>query len=273
MRGFRNYRTAGLAFVLASLAGPCFAQAKVTMGGAGSMVPTMQELTRAYEAKSGPQGFEIMTNSLGSGGGIKGVEAGRLAVGFTGRELKDNEKSAVVYRQLALVPVVIAASATLPVSGLTSAQLCAIYSGSLTSWKALGGPDTAIVPLTRNEDDSDKEALRARVGCYKALKESADVVVLASGGAMKSALAARPAAIGLTTYEAVLKSEGRLKALALDGVAPGADTVRAGRYPLVKDFAVVTRGEPQGPVKAFLDFAGGAEGHKIMTGAGLVPRK
>lgn len=254
-------------------AGPCAAQNKVTIGGAGSMVSVMQQLARAFEAKNGPQGIEIMPNSLGSGGGIKGTETGRLAIGLTGRALKESERGAVVYRQLAVMPVIVAVNAGLPVSGLTSAQLCAVYSGSIKSWKQLGGPDTNIVPLTRNEDDSDKEALRENIGCYKGLKESADVVVLSSGSGMISSLAARPVAIGLTTYEAVLKSQGRIKAIALDGVAPSPESVEAGKYRLVKDFAVVTRGEPQGVAKSFIDFAADTDGKKIMANDGLVPRR
>ncbi len=258
---------------LFGVAGPCLAQGKVVIGGAGSMVSMMQELAKAHEAKKGPQGIEFMTNSLGSGGGIKGVEAGRLAVGLTGRPLKDSEKGTVVYRQLAVMPVVIAASSSVSVSSLTAAQLCGIYSGAIKSWKQVGGADVPVVPLTRNEDDSDKEALREHVGCYRTLKESGDVVVLSSGGGMVSALGARPAAIGLTSYEAVLKSQGRLKALALDGVEPNIDTVAAGKYRLVKDFAVVTKGEPQGAVKDFLEFARGSEGNRILAAGGLVPRK
>ena len=258
---------------LLTAAGTCAAQNKVTVGGAGSMVSVMQELARAFEAKNGPQGIEIMTNSLGSGGGIKGAEAGRLAIGLTGRALKDSEKGTLVYRQLAVMPVIIAVNAGLQVSGLSAAQLCAVYSGSIKSWKQLGGPDVNIVPLTRNEDDSDKEALRDQVGCYKSLKESADVVVLSSGSGMASALASRPATIGLTTYEAVLKSQGRFKAIALDGVAPNPETVGAGKYRLVKDFAVVTRGEPQGAAKGFIDYAASTDGNKIMANFGLVPRR
>lgn len=257
---------------LVTIAGPCLAQEKVTVGGAGSMVPVMQELARAYEAKKGPQGLEIMTSSLGSGGGIKGAEAGRLAIGLTGRALKDSEKGALVYRQLAVMPVVIGVNSSLQVSGITSAQLCGIYTGSIKSWKQAGGPDTAIVPLTRNEDDSDKDALREHVGCYKALKESADVMMLSSGSGMTSSLASRPAAIGLTTYEAVLRSQGRIKALALDGVEPTPENVAAGKYRLAKVFAIVTRGEPQGGAKAFVEFAEGADGRKILVNGGLVPR-
>ena len=274
-RGANRPRVAA-AMVLAAafgFAGSCLAQGKVVVGGAGSMVPVMQELARAYEARSGPQGFEILTNSLGSGGGIKGVEAGRLAIGLTGRPLKDSEKSAGVYRQLAVMPVVVAVHGSVPVDGITAAQLCGIYTGTITSWKQVGGPDLPIVPLTRNEDDSDKEALRDHVACYKGLKESADVVVLSSGGGMKSSLAGRPGSIGLTTYDAILKGEGKLKPLAIDGVAPTPETVAAGKYKVVKDFAVVTKGEPAGPVKGLVDFALSADGRKILVNGGLVPRR
>lgn len=268
---------AGFAWLVAAgavlTAAPGITQNKVLVGGAGSMVPIVQELARAFEAKNGPQGMEVMTNSLGSGGGIKGAEAGRLAIGLTGRELKDGEKGSLVYRKLALMPVVVAVHGSVPVGALSSAQLCGIYTGTIKSWKAVGGPDAPVVALTRNEDDSDKESLREHVGCYKSLKESADAVVLSSGSGMTSALASRPGAIGLTTYEAVLKSQGRIKAVALDGVQPGPDTVDAGKYRLTKVLAVVTRGEPQGAVKGFLDFAAGPDGQKIMTSMGLVPQR
>lgn len=258
---------------LLTAAGSCAAQAKLVMGGAGSMAPIMQELSREYEAKSGTRFIEVMPNSLGSGGGIKATEAGRVTIGLTGRGLKENEKGSLVYRQLAVMPVIVAANADVPVNSISAAQLCGIYTGAIKSWKQLGGPDLPIVPLTRNEDDSDKEALREHVACYETLKESAEVVVLTSGSGMASALASRPGTIGLTNYSAVLKGQGRIKALALDGVAANAQTVSAGTYRLAKDFAVVTKGEPQGLAKNFLDFAGGPEGHKILASGGLVPKR
>jgi len=270
----RKYGTATAVMMSAALAsGAIWAQDKVAVGGAGSMVPVMQQLAQAYMAKNAGHGIEIQASSLGSDGGIKATEAGRIGIGLTGRPLKDSEKASLVYRQLAVMPVIVAVNGDLPVTGITAAQLCAIYSGSIKSWKQAGGPDTNIVPLTRNEDDSDKSTLRAQVGCYGSLKESADVVVLTKGSAMASALASRPATIGLTTYETVLKSQGRIKALAIDGVVPSPETVRSGKYKLVKDFAVVTKGNPQGVAKSFIDYADGAEGDKIFANAGLVQRK
>lgn len=270
----RKHGTTMAVMISAALAsGVIWAQDKVIVGGAESLVPITQTLAQAYMATNAAHGIEIQAGSLGSSGAIKATEAGRIGIGLTGRPLKDSEKASLVYRQLAVMPVVVAVNGGLQVTGLSTAQLCAIYSGSIKSWKQAGGPDTNVVPLTRNEDDSDKTALRAHVGCYGSLKESPDVIVLTKGSEMASALASRPGTIGLTSYDAVLKSQGRIKAIAIDGVAPSPETVRAGNYKLVKDYAVVTRGNPQGAAKGFLDYVAGPEGEKIMAKAGVVQRK
>jgi phosphate transport system substrate-binding protein len=253
--------------------GPLAAQNKLMIGGAGSMIPLMQTLAKGNQGKNAADVIEIMPASLGSGGGIKATEAGRLGIGLTGRPLKPEERGKLVYRSLGVMPVVLAVHAEVAVTGLSQAQVCAIYSGKVHSWKELGGPDVKIVALTRNEDDSDKEALRQHMACYRDLKESADVVVLTKGSDLTTALATRPGTIGLTTLGSVLKGQGRFKAVALDGVAPSLESARGGTYKMVKEFAVVTSGEPAGVAKRFLEFAAGNEGQQIMTEAGLAPRR
>ncbi|MBI3634815.1 MAG: substrate-binding domain-containing protein [Candidatus Rokubacteria bacterium] len=246
------------------------AQERLTVGGAGSMVPLMQELAKGYQSKQPQDTIAIVPGTLGSTGGIKATEAGRLGMGLTGRPLKPEEKGRLVHHRLGVMPVVIAVHADVPVASLTQAQLCAIYSGQARSWKDVGGPDMKIVPLTRNEDDSDKEALRQHVGCYRDLRESSDVMVLTKGSEMIVGLAARPGAIGLTTSTIAERSQGRLKAVALDGVTPTPEAVRKGTYRLIKEFAVVTPGPPQGASKRFLDFVASLDGRQIMTQMGLV---
>jgi phosphate transport system substrate-binding protein len=246
------------------------AQEEIVIGGAGSIVPVMQELSKAYLAKNSSERIKIIPESVGSTGGIKATAAGRFAIGLTGRPLKPEEQSSVVYRELGVMPVVFAVNGGVPATSLTQAQICAIYQGKVASWKEVGGPDLKIIPLTRNEDDSDKEAVRKVIGCYRDLTESPAVIMLTKGSEMASALGARAGTIGLTTYANASKSEGRYQALAFDGVVPSPAAVQSGKYPLVKSFAVVTRGAPSGAAKRFLDFTASAEGKEILTRAGLV---
>jgi phosphate transport system substrate-binding protein len=249
-----------------------FANEEIVIGGAGSIVPVMQELAKAYLAKNSGDQIRIVPQSVGSSGGIKAVAAGRFAIGLSGRPLKPEEQSGLAYRELGAMPVVFAVNGGVPVTSLSQAQVCAIYQGKVASWKELGGPDLKLIPLTRNEDDSDKETVRKVIGCYKNLTESPSVIMLTKGSEMKAALGGRPGTIGLTTHASANGSGGRYKALSLDGVAASPATVKAGKYKLVKAFAVVTRGAPNGAAKRFLDFAASAEGTEILSRAGLVTR-
>jgi len=249
------------------------AQEEIVIGGAGSIIPVMQELSKAYLAKNGGDRIRIIPNSVGSSGGIKAVAAGNFAIGLTGRPLKPEEQSSgLVYRELGAMPVVFAVNSGVPVKSLSQAQICSIYQGKAASWKEVGGPDMKLIPLTRNEDDSDKETVRKVIGCYKNLSEAPSVIMLTKGSEMKAALGGRPGTLGLTTHASANGSGGKFNALALDGVAPSPATVQAGKYKLVKAFAVVTRGAPKGAVKRFLDFTASAEGNAILANAGLVTK-
>ena len=61
-------------------------------------------------------------------------------------------------------------NASVPTANITDRQICAIYAGSVTSWKALGGPDLAVAPRTRPDSEVDAEVVREKVACLKDLK-------------------------------------------------------------------------------------------------------
>jgi len=248
------------------------AQDEIVIGGAGSIIPVIQELSKAYLAKNSADKIKIIPQSVGSSGGIKAVAAGNFAIGLSGRPLKSGDPAGLVYRKLGTMPVVFAVNSGVPVKSLSQSQICAIYQGKVASWKEVGGSDLKLIPLTRNEDDSDKETVRKTIGCYKNLTESPSVIMLTKGSEMSAALGGRPGTIGLTTHANASKSGGRYNALALDGVAPSPASVQSGQYKLVKAFAVVTRGAPSGAVKRFLDFTASAEGNEILKHAGLVTK-
>ena len=208
-------------------AGAAGAQEKVTLGGAGSMIPVSQELAKAFQAKN-------------------------------------------VLRPLGRAPVVFAAGKDVTVTGLKDTQVCDLFSGKATSWKDVGGSELKVTVLTRNEDDGTKEAVRKNVACFKDLKESPDASVLIRSTAMISGLRSQPGAIGMTELDVVEDAKGAFKALALDGVAASAETVRSGKYRLVKEYGYATQGEPQGLAKRFLDFVTSPDAGKILAANGIV---
>jgi len=64
-----------------------------------------------------------------------------------------------------------------------------------------------------------------------------------------------------------------VKVLPLDGVEATEENASNGTYPVVRPLNMLTNGEPQGVVKAFLDFVLGPEGQAIVRAEGYIPVK
>lgn len=257
------------AMVLCS--GTAVAQEKVIVGGAGSMISVAKDLADAFQAKNPGTQIEVIPTTMGSTGGINALATGKVTVALAARPLKAEEKAKNVLRPLGRAPVVFAAGKDVTVAGLKESQYCDLFAGKVKSWKEVGGPDLQVTVLTRNEDDGTKEAVRKHLACFKDLKESPDASVLIRSSAMLSGLRSQPGAIGMTELDAADEAKGAFKALALDGVVASPDTVRSGKYRLVKDYAFVTQGEPAGLAKRFVEFATSAEAGKILASNGIVP--
>lgn len=56
-----------------------------------------------------------------------------------------------------------------------------------------------------------------------------------------------------------------VKALAVDGVVPSAETVKDGSYPIARPFNIATKGTPSNLAKDFLDFIMSKEGQAIVA--------
>lgn len=95
---------------------------------------------------------------------------------------------------------------------------------------------------------------------------------LTSTGAVISAVAANPNAIGYASLSAVEGQEG-VKAVKVNGVVCSEETVLDGTYAVQRPFTLVTReGEELSPAaKAFFDFATSTAANDLIRQAGAVP--
>ena len=63
-----------------------------------------------------------------------------------------------------------------------------------------------------------------------------------------------------------------MRAVAVDGVAPTHDAIVDKRYAVVRPFLFLTREEPSGPARAFIDFVTRPRRASAMLGReGLIP--
>ena len=140
----------------------------------------------------------------------------------------------------AMVLAVQDSSAMSFIHNITSAQVAGIYSGSITNWSALGGPDRPIVPRS-DSLGSDARADMLRLFGVSDASEQATVAWprLASSAEEASAVIANPYQIVYTTLSNAGKAG--LKVLTLDGVPPTTLTVEIGAYPKQRQFFAAVR--------------------------------
>jgi phosphate transport system substrate-binding protein len=96
----------------------------------------------------------------GSGSGIKMLLNNQLSFSQSSRPIKNEEyqqanKRGFSLREIpvALDGIAIAVHPDLSIPGLTVAQIKDIYTGKITNWKSIGGPDLSITPYSRRLEE------------------------------------------------------------------------------------------------------------------------
>jgi phosphate transport system substrate-binding protein len=267
-----NMKTQIIAILALILSFPfASAQEKIIIGGSGSVNDELTELAKLYMSKYPSDSVEIRPESMGTEGGLEGVRNGRFHIGLITRPLNANEKGKLVYLAIARSMAGVVIHKSLSISNLSDAHVCDVFGGKIKSWKDVGGNDGKITVLTRKRDDSNTEAFRHKMPCFKDLIITADAIALQRGNEVLGALDKRPGTIGITNLGSNFREHENIKAVAINGVSPTAETARNEKYRFFREQGLVTVGEPQGLTKRFIEFMATAEGRKIIGSQGAIP--
>ena len=267
--------TGATAIVLAAAANPAIANAqqKIMIDGSTGTAALVTALGNAFTAKHGV--VVEVGKGLSPKERLEALSAGKIDIAMASRGVNAHEitPKGMTAHRVAMKPVVFAVHETVRAADLTDAQICVIYETPGRNWKDFGGSDLAVAPLARPDGVVDVEVVRGGIGCFKALKLPASVRVLERAGDMATALAETPGAIGMTSTTVVEHSKGKIKALALNGIAPNEGNVAAGRYRLERDVFLVIKNAPSPQVTALIDFVSGPEGAAVIKANGAYAAK
>ena len=209
--------------------------------------------------------FGVNVQGGGSSAGIQACKAGACQIGMSSRELTGNEKDLheIVIARDGLAVIVHPSN---PVRVATLPQIKEVFAGDLTNWKVLGGPERQITVVTREEGSGTRgafqELVMGKVRIYRgAITED-------SNGTVREIVANDPYSIGFISLGLVNE---QVRALDLDGVTASQANIEAGRYKLVRPFLFLTKGEPTGAAKEFINFVLSEEGQALVKKEGLIP--
>lgn len=234
----------------------------ITEAGSTTVQPLAEKLAAAFMATNSDVNITIQGG--GSAVGIKSVNAGTVDIGAASRELTASDPN-LVKHLLARDGIAIIVPSSNPVAGLTKDQIIAIFAGNITNWSQVGGPNKAIDVVAREEGSGTRTAFQDLV-MGKALVK-ANAILQPSNGAVKTAVSNDPQAIGFISFGYI---DNSVKALAINGVAATEPNAKNGTYPIVRPLYFLTKTQPTGLVKDFIDFCTGTGGQKIVTEEGYI---
>ena len=127
----------------------------IAIGGSTSITETMEALTAAYTALYPNITFTIQSN--GSGPGANGTISGEYDIGMCSRDLSQSEiDQGLVSTQIGQDGVAVIVNID-GVENLTTEQVAMIYSGEITNWSEVGGPDRPIAVYSREDGSGTRD--------------------------------------------------------------------------------------------------------------------
>jgi phosphate transport system substrate-binding protein len=230
-------------------------------------------LVTAFEVKN--PGIRVALKRPGSGPGLLALIAGRTDIAPTSRPANRAELQAAKKAGVRLVPqaigsygVAVVVNAQNPVKNLKPSQVRAIFSGKITDWNQLRGPDQPINLVILGPQTG------ARAGFQNLAMRGDDYAATATAlpdyATMVAAVAADPFAIG---YADIRSLPAGTRSVLINGEPANAMAIYEQVYPYASPLYLYTLEHgTSAAAKKFVRFVQSREGQRIMAKAGFVPR-
>lgn len=243
---------------------------QIQIAGSTTVQPLAEALAEAFMDMNPDLVIEIQGG--GSSVGVTSAGEGTVDIGNASRNVKDSEFEAFpeleVY-SIAYDGIAIVTHPDTVLPTLSEDQVRAIFSGGITNFSEVGGPDEAIVVVSREEGSGTRAAFEELVMEYrdeageKVLAPiSEDALLQQSNGQVLTTVSTTPNSIAYLSF-GFLSDE--VNGVAIDDVAPTVENVSNGTYPIFRPLNMLTNGEPGELAAAFLDFILSVDGQAIVA--------
>lgn len=262
-----------LLLAILALASVClFAADTITVDGSTTVGPIAKAFAEYYMNNNA--GVNIQVSESGSGNGAKSLINGTCDIADMSRAMKPEELTAAkgkgvtpVQTEIAWDGIAVILHPSNPVSALTIDQIRGIYTGTITNWKAVGGPDKPIVIISRDTNSGTYECFEGMV--MNKEKMSGKVEYDGSNGSIKQKVQSTPLAIGYVGHGFV---DETVKAVSVNGVKCTKQNILSKKYPIARPLYMYTNGKPRSGshLDKFLKLCTTKEGKAIIEKLGYV---
>jgi phosphate transport system substrate-binding protein len=247
------------------------AHGALIIAGSTSVQPVAEYIAEFYQDEN-PR-CVVNVQGGGSTAGVKAALDGAADIGMISRDLK-KEEAGLEPTVIALDAVTLIVHPTNRVRDLTKQQVQDIYLGRVRNWSEIpgaGSPDAApgrdaITVITREEGSGTRSAFEE--GVMDKQDIAARALVQDSTGTVRAIVASDPNAIGYISLGMVTPD---VKLVDYEGVRPSPESVHDRSYPLSRPFCLITKGAPSPEAQAYIAYALGPDGQKLVARAGYIP--
>lgn len=228
----------------------------ITGSGSSALLPLAQNAADAF--KELHPDVSITLNGGGSGTGLKQVSDGSVDIGNSDvaaeTKLEADAAAELVDHKVCVVTMATIVNKEVgeSVTSLTKDQLIDIFTGEITNWSEVGGPDEEIILISRPQT-SGTRALFKEYALDGNEELSGGSLETDDSGTLLQSVADNEGAIGYVALPYLLEND-TVSTVAIDGVEPTMENTYNGTYPVWGYEHMYTKGEPNETVQAFLDF-------------------
>jgi phosphate transport system substrate-binding protein len=228
---------------------------KITINGSTALLPLTLQAKKEF-TKLNP-GVSIAASGKGSVTGPQAVKKGIAEIGACDWDASTTVPGFTAFtgqvaNKVAVIPFAAVVNKNVTVTNLTTAQLQGIFTGKITNWKEVGGADADIVVINRSFGSGTRvNFIMKALGGTDTVKKSSNYKEVGSSGDMKTNVATTPNSIG---YLDLVYVNSDFKAISINDVAATVDNVINGKYKVWAYGYYMTKGQPTGATKAFIEY-------------------
>ncbi len=245
----------------------------VTVSGSSTVMPLAEAAAEIFNVQQ--HDYMVSVTAGGTGAGIPGIVERKYDIAMASRTVTEEEKQRFGdnFREfkIGMDGISLAVSDEIyraNVKGLNKEQVRKIYSGEITNWKEVGGPDEDIYVISREDGSGTRDDFNEAVMGSRVAETPGVDTVANSGAEVKTAISGSDRAIGYLGFNYL---GGGVQAIAFDGIMPSYENIKLDIYELQRHLYFYTFGDPSPGAQAFIDFVMGPEGRKIATEEGFIP--
>ncbi len=235
-----------------------FAGNQIKYVGSSTVGAFIKDAAKVYKQSA----FNINTKPE-SGGGESATARGISDIGGVAREVKPEIlKQGVKKFLIGKDAIGVLVNKSNPVDDISKENLKKIFTGKITNWKEIGGENHKITVYIVKKQSATRKVFK-KVILGKEKYNGKNIQTITPDTKIVDKIASDNYGIGQLSF-ALVNNHGLKNKVKKVKISGQNATVNNPNYPITRPLHLITKGDPKGDVKKFIDWSLSVEGQKVL---------